>query len=106
MAQGSDFVSPTRRGFLATTGGALAGAVAASHPLNAAAAPQGDNSNAKEPMPARKKILIGVFDPAFPDLTIDQLDRMAGRQSDTGTAKTMQQAKAKLFAGFAQKKTA
>jgi transposase InsO family protein len=40
------------------------------------------------------------------DLTIDQLDRMAGRQSDTGAAKTMQQAKAKLFAGFAQKKTA
>jgi sugar phosphate isomerase/epimerase len=73
MAQGPDFVSPTRRGFLATTGGALAGAVAASHPLNAAAAPQGDNTNAKEAMPARKKILIGVFDPAFPDLTIDQL---------------------------------
>jgi hypothetical protein len=40
------------------------------------------------------------------DLTIDQLDRMAGRQSDTGAARAMQQAKAKLFAGFAQKKTA
>ena len=37
MGQGSDFLSPTRRGFLATTGGALAGAVAGSTPLAAAA---------------------------------------------------------------------
>lgn len=40
------------------------------------------------------------------DLTIEQLDRMAGRLSDTGAARAMQRAKAKLFAGFAQRKTA
>jgi len=71
MAQGSDFLSPTRRGFLATTGGALAGAVAGANPLAAAAAPQDSNSSA--PVTPRKKIPIGVFDPAFPDLTTDQL---------------------------------
>jgi len=71
MAQGSDFLSPTRRGFLATTGGALAGAVAGATPLAAAAAPQDSNSSA--PVTPRKKIPIGVFDPAFPDLTTDQL---------------------------------
>ncbi len=40
------------------------------------------------------------------DLTIEQLDRMAGAQSDTGAANKMQQAKARLFAGFAQRKSA
>lgn len=40
------------------------------------------------------------------DLTIEQLDRRAGAQSDTGAASKMQQAKAKLFAGFAQRKSA
>lgn len=40
------------------------------------------------------------------DLTIEELDRIAGRQSDTGAATAMQRAKAKLFARFAQRKTA
>jgi hypothetical protein len=39
-------------------------------------------------------------------LTIEQLERVAGRQSDTGAASTMQQAKARLFAGFNRRKTA
>jgi transposase InsO family protein len=40
------------------------------------------------------------------DLTIEQLEQIAGAQSDTGTATAMQRAKAKLFAGFAQRKSA
>jgi hypothetical protein len=40
------------------------------------------------------------------DLTIEQLERVAGMQSDTGAANRMQQAKARLFAGFTQRKTA
>src|SRR5215472_4979241 len=62
-------LSPTRRDFLATTGGVIAGAVAAPHPLAAARQSEaGEKSSAP-----RRKILIGVFDPAFPDLTTDQL---------------------------------
>jgi sugar phosphate isomerase/epimerase len=70
MAQSLDPLSATRRGFLATTGGVLAGAVTASTPLSAAA-PQG-SSGTQQTAP-RRKIPIGVFDPAFPELTVDQL---------------------------------
>jgi len=71
MPNSSDPLSPTRRDFLATTGGVLAGAVAAPHSLSAAA-PQSEDTEKSSPRP-RRKILIGVFDPAFPDLTTDQL---------------------------------
>jgi sugar phosphate isomerase/epimerase len=64
-------LSPTRRDFLATTGGVIAGAVAAPHSYSAAAA-QSEESQKSSTHP-RRKILIGVFDPAFPDLTTDQL---------------------------------
>jgi len=40
------------------------------------------------------------------DVTIEQLEKLAGAQSDTGAATAMQRAKAKLFAGFAQRKSA
>jgi len=40
------------------------------------------------------------------DLTLEQLEKIAGAQSDTGAASKMQQAKARLFAGFAQRKSA
>jgi sugar phosphate isomerase/epimerase len=71
MANTSGPFSPTRRNFLATTGGVIAGAMAAPHSV-AAASPQSENSE-KAPTHPRRKILIGVFDPAFPDLTTDQL---------------------------------
>src|SRR5450432_3539987 len=64
-------LSSTRRGFLATTGSVVAGAVAAPRAL-ATAVPQSEDSPAGAPA-ARRKIPIGVFDPAFPDLTLDQL---------------------------------
>jgi hypothetical protein len=40
------------------------------------------------------------------DLTIEQLERVAGNQSDTGAASRMQQARARLFARFTRRKTA
>ncbi len=64
-------LSPTRRGFLATTGSVIAGAVAAPRAMSAAV-PQSENTHAAAPG-SRRKIPIGVFDPAFPDLTLDQL---------------------------------
>ena len=64
-------LSSTRRGFLATTGSVIAGAVAAPRALSAAV-PQSDDTPAGAPA-SRRKIPIGVFDPAFPDLTVDQL---------------------------------
>jgi len=64
-------LSPTRRNFLATTGGVIAGAVAAPRGVSASAA-QSEDSQTSTPR-NRRKILIGVFDPAFPDLTLDQL---------------------------------
>jgi len=70
MANPSGPQSPTRRNFLATTGGVIAGAVAAPHALSANAPQSGGESSSPHP---RRKIPIGVFDPAFPDLTLDQL---------------------------------
>ncbi len=66
-----DPLSPTRRGFLATTGSVIAGAVAAPRALSAVA-PQSQDTHAAAPG-SRRKIPIVVFDPAFPDLTLDQL---------------------------------
>jgi sugar phosphate isomerase/epimerase len=64
-------LSSTRRGFLATTGSVIAGAVAAPRALSTAV-PQSEDSPASAPA-SRRRIPIGVFDPAFPDLTLDQL---------------------------------
>ena len=71
MSNFSGPLSPTRRNFLATTGGVIAGAVASPRGVSASAA-QSDDSQAST-LRNRRKILIGVFDPAFPDLTLDQL---------------------------------
>jgi sugar phosphate isomerase/epimerase len=67
--------SPSRRDFLATTGGLLAAAAAG--PLAPSAAASRSNFN---PLPeGAKKIPIGVFDPAFPDLPLDQMiEKFAG----------------------------
>jgi sugar phosphate isomerase/epimerase len=71
MGNNSDPLSPARRNFLTTTGGVLAGAMAAPHSLSATA-PQTEGTPAVA-SGSRRKIPIGVFDPAFPDLTTDQL---------------------------------
>src|SRR6185437_10473062 len=72
MGNSSDPLSPTRRNFLATTSGVIAGAVAAPRSLSAATAQSDDNAE-NSASKARRKTLIGVFDPAFPDLSLDQL---------------------------------
>jgi hypothetical protein len=41
-----------------------------------------------------------------PDLTVEELERRAGTQTDTGAAIRMQEAKRKLFAGFQHRRTA
>lgn len=71
MEHRSDALSSTRREFLATTSGVLAGAVAAPRSLSNAA-PQAEGQATTQGQP-RRKIPIGVFDPAFPDLTLDEL---------------------------------
>src|SRR5579863_1066373 len=71
MAEKFGSLSPTRRGFLATTGSVIAGAVAGPRALSAAV-PQLGDANPATPG-SRRKIPIGVFDPAFPELTLDQL---------------------------------
>src|SRR6516165_7359233 len=71
MEQGSDLLTSTRRDFLVTTSGALAGAMANSRSrAEVALQPEGQDTTQAKP---RRKIPIGVFDPAFPDLTLDQL---------------------------------
>ena len=72
MSNSSGPFSPTRRNFLATTGGVIAGAVAAPRGMSAGVAQSSEDSQDSKPHD-RRKILIGVFDPAFPDLTLDQL---------------------------------
>ena len=66
----------SRRNFLAASGGLLAASVSA--PLAASAAP-GFSPNEEPLAPEKKrKIPIGVFDAAFPDLTLDQfIDKVA-----------------------------
>jgi sugar phosphate isomerase/epimerase len=73
MSNSSGPFSPTRRNFLATTGGAIAGAVAAPRGMSAAAVQSSSEESQDSKPHDRRKILIGVFDPAFPDLTLDQL---------------------------------
>src|SRR6204780_4324980 len=50
--------------------------------------------------------LPGVAGSLKADLTIDEMDRRAAADSDTGAAIRMREAKQKLFAGFAQRKIA
>ena len=77
---------PSRRQFLTATGGVLAAAAAsrissaeaAEFPCTSIQTNAGQNSSSSSTAPWRK-ILIGVFDPAFPDLSLDQmLDKVAG----------------------------
>lgn len=77
---------PSRRQFLTATGGVLAAAAAsrissaeaAEFPSTSIQTNAGQNSSSSLTA-SWKKIPIGVFDPAFPDLSLDQmLDKVAG----------------------------
>ena len=79
MKRNPSINSPSRRNFLTTTTGVLAAAMVA--PGNMASAeitPGGLQSENSLPAGKAKKIPIGVFDPAFPDLTLDEfLDKIS-----------------------------
>ena len=86
MEKLSNSRSPSRRQFLTATGGVLAAAAAsrissaeaAEFPSTSIQTNAGQNSSSSSTAPWRK-IPIGVFDPAFPDLSLDQmLDKVAG----------------------------
>jgi sugar phosphate isomerase/epimerase len=65
--------SPSRRDFLTTTTGVLAAAVVAPSAANAAAAASPEPGPSETPVPAgTRKIPIGVFDPAYPNLSTDE----------------------------------
>lgn len=86
MEKLSNSRTPSRRQFLSATGGVLAAATAsrissakaAEFPSTSIQTNAGQNSSSSSTAPWRK-IPIGVFDPAFPDLSLDQmLDKVAG----------------------------
>jgi sugar phosphate isomerase/epimerase len=79
MNQKSAPYSRSRRDFLATTG-LLAAAVAAPPTASALAGHAAPDSGARPPEPGiARKIPIGVFDPAFPDLSLDEMiEKFAG----------------------------
>ena len=71
---------PSRRNFLATSGGLLAAAIAAPKAGSALTAAASNDSGAKMPSEkSRRKIPIGVFDPVFADLSLDEmLEKISG----------------------------
>jgi sugar phosphate isomerase/epimerase len=76
--------SHSRRKFLSTSGGLLAATAATSH-FSAATmgspstSSQGSAGQSTPATGSLKKLLIGVFDPVFPDLSLEQmLDKVAG----------------------------
>jgi sugar phosphate isomerase/epimerase len=79
MDQNPAPLSPSRRNFLTTTS-LLAAAVAAPRPASALARDLTSGSGEIPLSPvAQRKIPIGVFDAAFPDLSLDQMiDKFAG----------------------------
>jgi sugar phosphate isomerase/epimerase len=86
MEKLSNSRTPSRRQFLSATGGVLAAAAtsrissakAAEFPSTSIQTNAGQNSSSSLTA-SWKKIPIGVFDPAFPDLSLDQmLDKVAG----------------------------
>ena len=64
--------SPGRRKFLAAAAGTVA-ALTAAHPVPGFGSAAPDDSSRPLPESAKRKIPIGVFDPAFPDLSLDEM---------------------------------
>jgi sugar phosphate isomerase/epimerase len=64
--------SPGRRKFLAAAAGTVA-ALTAAHPVSGFGSAAPDDSFRPLPESAKRKIRIGVFDPAFPDLSLDEM---------------------------------
>src|SRR5579872_1571334 len=88
MSDNSNWRS-NRREFLTATGGLVAATLASAEPLSALAAPSGAGSaSAAQPNPGQstganstRKLLIGVFDPVYNHLTLEQmLEKMSALQ--------------------------
>ena len=76
MTQKTGLNSVSRRKFLATTGGALAAGPVAGREASAAGAARPVAAAIPEPAgaaPAGEKLLIGVFDPVYNNLTLDEM---------------------------------
>src|SRR5487761_23992 len=71
---------PSRRNFLATSGGLLAAAMSAPKAASALAVATANDSSAKmSSEKSRRKIPIGVFDPVFGNLSLDEmLEKLSG----------------------------
>lgn len=84
MVKQPDSRQKSRRNFLAATGGLLAAAAAGPHLASGnngstAASAQASGERNSPPAGSLRKIPIGVFDPVFPDLSLDQmLEKVAG----------------------------
>src|SRR5579862_8917734 len=88
MSDNSNWRS-NRREFLTATGGLVAATLASAEPLSALAAPSGAGSaSAAQPNPGQstganstRKLLIGVFDPVYNHLNLEQmLEKMSALQ--------------------------
>lgn len=88
MSDNSNWRS-NRREFLTATGGLVAATLASAEPLSALAAPSGaDSASAAQPNPGQstganstRKLLIGVFDPVYNHLNLEQmLEKMSALQ--------------------------
>jgi sugar phosphate isomerase/epimerase len=84
MVKQRDSRQKSRRNFLAATGGLLAAAaagpsLASGAPNSAVTSLQSSGDRNSPPAGALRKIPIGVFDPVFPDLSLDQmLEKVSG----------------------------
>src|SRR5690349_3419455 len=84
MGNQSDSSPNSRRKFLSTSGALVAATVAAPSIASAFEAPGNNPNPSFSPQPqdtagTRRKIPLGVFDPAFPDLSLDEmLDKVQG----------------------------
>jgi sugar phosphate isomerase/epimerase len=72
MLPAATMASPARRRFLSTAVGAVA-TLTAVQPLSGRCSSAPEDSSRPLPEGARRKIPIGVFDPAFPDWSLDQM---------------------------------
>src|SRR5450631_3597938 len=81
MNQKSAPALPSRRNFLATGGGLLAAAIAAPNAASAlTSTSENDSASPMTSKGSRRKIPIGVFDPVFGQLTLDEMiDKISGR---------------------------
>jgi len=78
MDQSSVIASRSRRSFLAASSGLIAAAAAGSSSAFGAG-PEQESGSRPLPPSAARKIPIGVFDPAFPDMPLDQMiEKFAG----------------------------